>query len=695
MSTLHQKFPSIDPSVILIILESTNYNEAAASKQLEEMEKEAELERLRAATLQQPPPRSVVQDDQGNIRVTIRQDSPKIDEEAILISLIDKFPSVDAIVVKLILEENNYDQTKSLKALEQMSNETIQHYQDEINEIDKAEAIKQQNEILNSFPVVIIQDPVMAPRLSGNAKIPAPVPVPAAVPASVSAEYQVPIETQKKVETPSLQAQNDMVLEEEYEEPIFVNSLQARKAANKRKEGRKKGGLTKGQLEKVYSEEIEFLLIMFDDLARDQLLQAFIDNEYNVMETVDALVLNVISVMDQSAHELSVEEIVTEDLVTLIEMFPDIEIDILHQCYENEKDLIKAIQKILTRDFKEQIPKTKGIEYLSKEDLVNHHKKNPKNPKKPKGVEIPLYPNTQPEPTLHPTKPNKRASGGPHLPQPVTTPASFWAPSRVRETQPNSMSNQIKLNQLIEKYPMLDQEELKIVFYENHCNFEKTDGAIEALYFDKQPKKQVIEKTSEKPIIQPNQPKVKPGESYWDPSVPRNEPLMPAPTPVRQPHGDHHAMYQKMTFEELTAEANAYAKLRNQCFIEASRAYVAGNPKAAKDLSVQGKEYGERIIVIRGYASRTKTQDIRANSRNQGKITIDLHGFLVQDALDLLERLFAYYKDQGKPLEVITGRGNHSMGGHAKIKPAVIQFLNENGYKYSAAGEGALTVHLK
>lgn len=82
-------------------------------------------------------------------------------------------------------------------------------------------------------------------------------------------------------------------------------------------------------------------------------------------------------------------------------------------------------------------------------------------------------------------------------------------------------------------------------------------------------------------------------------------------------------------------------------------------------------------------------------TRNKNKITIDLHGFQVQEAMDLLERLLAYHKKDGKPLEIITGKGLHSMG-RARIRPAVEQFLKENRYKYVPfEGEGGFWVYPK
>jgi hypothetical protein len=60
---------------------------------------------------------------------------------------------------------------------------------------------------------------------------------------------------------------------------------------------------------------------------------------------------------------------------------------------------------------------------------------------------------------------------------------------------------------------------------------------------------------------------------------------------------------------------------------------------------------------------------------------------------DKLRRLGSAYGM--KYITVITGVGRHSVGGQAKIKPAVEKFLAEEGYSFRALHAGCVRVNLK
>ncbi|XP_048450754.1 NEDD4-binding protein 2-like, partial [Rhincodon typus] len=65
---------------------------------------------------------------------------------------------------------------------------------------------------------------------------------------------------------------------------------------------------------------------------------------------------------------------------------------------------------------------------------------------------------------------------------------------------------------------------------------------------------------------------------------------------------------------------------------------------------------------------------------------LDLHGLHVEEAqyhLEkvLFEKIDEYQRKGGKSyLTVITGRGSHSQGGIARIKPAVIDYLKSHNF---------------
>ncbi|KAF9583513.1 hypothetical protein BGW38_009294 [Lunasporangiospora selenospora] len=61
---------------------------------------------------------------------------------------------------------------------------------------------------------------------------------------------------------------------------------------------------------------------------------------------------------------------------------------------------------------------------------------------------------------------------------------------------------------------------------------------------------------------------------------------------------------------------------------------------------------------------------------------LDLHGLLVREALEVTrERLDKFTRNKEKELTIIVGRGNNSMNGVAKIKPAVTELVQEFNIK--------------
>jgi len=79
-----------------------------------------------------------------------------------------------------------------------------------------------------------------------------------------------------------------------------------------------------------------------------------------------------------------------------------------------------------------------------------------------------------------------------------------------------------------------------------------------------------------------------------------------------------------------------------------------------------------RIHVFFSFRSHT------VNNTNRPSNELDLHGLKVREALDITrERLTKFVKNKEPNLIIIVGRGNNSINGVAKIKPAVIELVNE------------------
>ncbi|KAA8493267.1 Smr domain-containing protein [Porphyridium purpureum] len=73
---------------------------------------------------------------------------------------------------------------------------------------------------------------------------------------------------------------------------------------------------------------------------------------------------------------------------------------------------------------------------------------------------------------------------------------------------------------------------------------------------------------------------------------------------------------------------------------------------------------------------------------NRGMYEMDLHSLLVHEALEFVEQRLdelAKKPNKGNELQIITGRGNHSADGQAKIRPAVVELLDARGLKHDDA----------
>jgi DNA-nicking Smr family endonuclease len=137
---------------------------------------------------------------------------------------------------------------------------------------------------------------------------------------------------------------------------------------------------------------------------------------------------------------------------------------------------------------------------------------------------------------------------------------------------------------------------------------------------------------------------------------------------------------------ELYALANKYKRLNNTKLVN----YYFEQAKKQTIFYEQANNLAAAAIL---------KENIKKNSR---KDTIDLHGFYVREAIQVLdvfldEEIRSLQNDDfldKKALMVITGRGKHSVGGVPKIKPAVIDRLKERNLKYAIINPGLLKVHI-
>ena len=79
---------------------------------------------------------------------------------------------------------------------------------------------------------------------------------------------------------------------------------------------------------------------------------------------------------------------------------------------------------------------------------------------------------------------------------------------------------------------------------------------------------------------------------------------------------------------------------------------------------------------------------------------LDLHFLQTKEAMRQLntfvaERVTGLKKGGSEWVEVVTGKGNRSDNGKSRLKPAVINWLDQKNLQYSEVNPGCLKIHLK
>ncbi|RHY32037.1 hypothetical protein DYB32_002934 [Aphanomyces invadans] len=131
-------------------------------------------------------------------------------------------------------------------------------------------------------------------------------------------------------------------------------------------------------------------------------------------------------------------------------------------------------------------------------------------------------------------------------------------------------------------------------------------------------------------------------------------------------------------YQKARATARDLALARNQCFMNATRAFRANNKAAAKSLSRQGQQFNDEMK-----QAHFEAATLIFNARNphyEVDGIVDLHGLHVAEAVELLAWLLPSIKTRDS-ICVVTGSGHHSH--HQRLRPAVERFLTSEGYPYT------------
>ncbi|EFC42572.1 predicted protein [Naegleria gruberi] len=141
--------------------------------------------------------------------------------------------------------------------------------------------------------------------------------------------------------------------------------------------------------------------------------------------------------------------------------------------------------------------------------------------------------------------------------------------------------------------------------------------------------------------------------------------------------------------------SNQYTKLRDKFMELAVRAQQNGNYGLATNYMSKARQYS---IIVENCHDRAN--EISVREQTGGKMitrprNLDLHGLVLQDALETLEEFLNKMRNSCEKVNIITGSGKHSKNNQPVLLPAVNQYLLENGYDFKQLGKGVFQVKFR
>ncbi|KAJ7594784.1 cytoplasmic protein [Mycena floridula] len=155
--------------------------------------------------------------------------------------------------------------------------------------------------------------------------------------------------------------------------------------------------------------------------------------------------------------------------------------------------------------------------------------------------------------------------------------------------------------------------------------------------------------------------------------------------PHKTPHqtGPHHAHsdpnqenQHNEYYMSLRKRANEEGDKMAQAFQRSHEAYAQKDGAGAKELSNQGKEHQRQMERLNKEASDWIFIE---NNKDSKPGEIDLHGLYVREAIAHTDAALQEAKQRGdSEVRLIVGKGLHSQGGAAKIKPAIEELMQKH-----------------
>ncbi|KAI1238256.1 hypothetical protein IHE44_0012974, partial [Lamprotornis superbus] len=255
--------------------------------------------------------------------------------------------------------------------------------------------------------------------------------------------------------------------------------------------------------------------------------------------------------------------------------------------------------------------------------------------------------------------------------------------NRVPSTAKKDCAAKLKEKQLFEMFPTINQNFLMDIFRDNNYSLEQTEQFLNCV-LEADPVQTVIAQDS----VQQN-------EIVSSYSAAKNREKKAKKT--KEEDDSLCEMFQDFEYpqyDDLRAEAFCHQQKRQECLKKAGEAYRMGMKPVAAFYAHQGRLHEQKMKEA-NHAAAVQIFE-RVNTSLLPMNVLDLHGLHVDEAVNQLSRVLQekseeYQQTGGKPyLIVITGRGSHSQGGVARIRPAAIRYLTSHNFRFTEIKPGCL-----
>uniref|UniRef100_A0AAQ4Q3Q5 NEDD4 binding protein 2 n=1 Tax=Gasterosteus aculeatus aculeatus TaxID=481459 RepID=A0AAQ4Q3Q5_GASAC len=235
----------------------------------------------------------------------------------------------------------------------------------------------------------------------------------------------------------------------------------------------------------------------------------------------------------------------------------------------------------------------------------------------------------------------------------------------------------LKEDQLFSLFPTIDRHFLQDIFRDHNYSLTQTELFLRSL-LEEEPVKTVVA-----------------------PEFPRSDHLRAASKEREKSAPGGYQDTEEPEYEDFRAEATQQRARQLESFSKAAEAYKQGSKEVAAFYAQQGHLHGQRMHEANHRAAVQIFE--RVNASLLPNNILDLHGLHVDEALQHLAQVLQdkttgneQHRGLCRPqLSVITGRGNHSRGGVARIRPAVIDYLTNKHYRFAEPKPGLVLVSLK